>query len=258
MRDHIRVGYLGLGDRELRILRSMFSLAPQFSENYTLSDPTALSTTDVVLVNTDDASAFDQWNAMARRNTLAVPIMLSSNGKAAGNAVSMPMPIQLPTLIAAVERATRTKLVTPGSDAVANLPLKILVVDDSLPVRTYLEQKLPGLNQAPTQLSFAVDGEQAQQRVAEDEFDLVFLDVVMPGIDGYKVCKEIKAKYSSYVVMLTSKKSPFDKVRGAMSGCDGYVTKPPSDERLSLELQKCIKKRSKEKQQWKMVAGDFG
>ena len=41
--------------------------------------------------------------------------------------------------------------------------------------------------------------------------------------------------------MLTSKKSPFDKVRGTMSGCDAYVTKPPSDECLVKEVQKCIK-----------------
>ena len=258
MRDHIRVAYLGLGDREVRVIRSMFSLAPQLSENHTLLDPNSHSTADVVLVNADDPFALNEWQLLAQRNTLAVPIVLSANGKTIENAVSIPTPVHFTKLIEALEKATSTKIVTPRFVAAANLSLKALVVDDSFPVRKYMEQKLPELNQFPTHLSFAADGEEAQQRIAEDEFDIVFLDVVMPGIDGYKVCKEIKAKSSAYVVMLTSKKSPFDKVRGAMSGCDGYVTKPPSDERLSQELKKCLKKRSKDKQQWKMAAGDAG
>ena len=103
MRDHIRVGSLGLVDREVRILRSMFSLAPQLSENYVLLDPKAISTADVVLVNADDPSAFDEWNTLAQRDNLAVPIMLSANGKTIGNTVSMSRPIHFTALIEALE-----------------------------------------------------------------------------------------------------------------------------------------------------------
>ncbi len=68
---------------------------------------------------------------------------------------------------------------------------------------------------------------------------------MMEGMDGYQVCKALKSNKSSYVVMLTSKKSPFDRVRGTMSGCDAYVTKPPEDKRLAEEIEKSLKLRAK-------------
>ena len=76
-------------------------------------------------------------------------------------------------------------------------------------------------------------------------YDLVFLDVVMPGLDGYSACKKIKSMQSGHVVMLTSKKSPFDKVKGALSGADAYITKPPRDERLKEILETALSKFSK-------------
>ena len=72
-----------------------------------------------------------------------------------------------------------------------------------------------------------------------------YLDVVMEGVDGYKVCKQIKSQHDVHIAMLTSKKSPFDKVRGTMSGCDAYVTKPPTDQRLKEEIEKSIHHRAK-------------
>ena len=60
-------------------------------------------------------------------------------------------------------------------------------------------------------------------------YDIIFLDVVLPGMDGYQVCKNIKRNpviKHTPVVMLTSKSSPFDKVRGSMAGCNAYLTKP--------------------------------
>ena len=67
----------------------------------------------------------------------------------------------------------------------------------------------------------------------------MFLDVVLPGIDGYQVCKLIKGNKQAIkrtaVVMLTSRASPFDRLRGSLSGCDAYLTKPV-DENLLLEV----------------------
>ena len=108
-----------------------------------------------------------------------------------------------------------------------------------------MEQKLAEIIRFPTRLSLTASGEEAMVKFAKRDFDLVFLDVIMEGVDGYKVCKAIKSRYSAYVVMLTSKKSPFDKVRGTMSGCDAYITKPPADQRLVDEVEKCVKWRSK-------------
>jgi twitching motility two-component system response regulator PilG len=65
----------------------------------------------------------------------------------------------------------------------------------------------------------------------------------MPGIDGYQVCKLIKsnkAAQKTAVVMLTSKDSPFDKIRGSMSGCDAYLTKPVDEEKLLETISKFL------------------
>jgi CheY-like chemotaxis protein len=65
----------------------------------------------------------------------------------------------------------------------------------------------------------------------------VFLDVLMPDIDGYQVCRQIKARQQALpVVMLTSKGSTLNKVKAKMSGSNGYITKPPTDLALLQEL----------------------
>jgi len=62
---------------------------------------------------------------------------------------------------------------------------------------------------------------------------MVFLDVMMEDVNGYEVCKWIKkVKSSINVVMLTSKSSPFDRVRAKLSGCNNFISKPPKDKHL--------------------------
>lgn len=108
----------------------------------------------------------------------------------------------------------------------------VLVVDDNLTVREFMKAKLApfGLN-----VDYAESGEQAVGFTGQKHYTCAFLDVIMPGIDGYQVCKLMKSKKSAAktaVVMLTSKGSPFDKIRGAMAGCDAYLTKPVDEDKL--------------------------
>lgn len=108
----------------------------------------------------------------------------------------------------------------------------VLVVDDNTTVREFMKSKLAPFN---FNVDYAESGEQAVGLTGQRRYTCVFLDVVMPGIDGYQVCKLIKSKKSvgkTAVVMLTSKSSPFDKIRGAMAGCDAYLTKPVDEEKL--------------------------
>lgn len=108
----------------------------------------------------------------------------------------------------------------------------VLVVDDNHTVREFMKSKLAafGFN-----VDYAESGEQAIGFTGQKHYACIFLDVIMPGIDGYQVCKLIKSNRSAQktaVVMLTSKDSPFDKIRGSMSGCDAYLTKPVDEEKL--------------------------
>ena len=108
----------------------------------------------------------------------------------------------------------------------------VLVVDDNLAVRRFMAQKLEPFN---INVDFAASGEQAIGLSGTKHYTCIFLDVVMPGIDGYQVCKIIKGNRVSKdvkVVMLTSRDSPFDKIRGKMAGCDAYLTKPVDEDKL--------------------------
>jgi twitching motility two-component system response regulator PilG len=117
----------------------------------------------------------------------------------------------------------------------------VLVVDDNATVRKFMETRLApyGFN-----VDFAETGEQAVGLTGTKEYTCVFLDVVLPGIDGYQVCKLIKGNKQAVkrtaVVMLTSRSSPFDKLRGSLAGCDEYLTKPVDENRLLEVIAKFL------------------
>jgi two-component system, cell cycle response regulator len=120
----------------------------------------------------------------------------------------------------------------------------VLVVDDNLTVREFMKSKLAAFN---FNVDYAENGEQAIGFTGQKHYTCIFLDVIMPGIDGYQVCKLIKSNRSAQktaVVMLTSKDSPFDKIRGSMSGCDAYLTKPVDEEKLLETIAKFLKPRN--------------
>lgn len=241
MHDDIKLSYIGLTDNEVRVLRSIFTLAPQLSEKFSLTPPDQLDEVDVFLVDADDSRSVEKWHQIKRANGLATSLMLSSQSESVVGDVVLQRPIRVQRLISALDDILQEQTQTSNPDKINQLEVCVLIVDDSYPVRKYMEHKLGELIREPLKLSFAASGEEAITKVNKKKYDIIFLDVMMEGVDGYKVCRAIKASKKAYIVMLTSKKSPFDKVRGTMSGCDAYVTKPPSDECLVKEVQKCIK-----------------
>jgi CheY-like chemotaxis protein len=113
----------------------------------------------------------------------------------------------------------------------------ILVVDDSATVRKLISGKL---EKSGHNVVCASDGVEALERMAEQIPDLVLLDITMPRMDGYEVCKQIRANsVCSHVpvVMISGKDGFFDKVRGKMAGTTGYVTKPFGPETLMRALE---------------------
>jgi twitching motility two-component system response regulator PilG len=122
-----------------------------------------------------------------------------------------------------------------------NSGYRALVVDDSLPVR---KQVAMALERSGISADFADNGDAALDLIYKNDYDVIFLDVIMPGADGYEVCKSIKRdkeKKRIPVVMLTGKSSPFDKVKGKLSGCDTYLTKPVSIREFNRTLNRCLK-----------------
>lgn len=116
----------------------------------------------------------------------------------------------------------------------------VMVVDDSATVRAFMRAKL-----APFRfdVDFAENGETAIDMAQAKRYTCIFLDIMMPGIDGYQVCKRIKASSATKntaVVMLSSKAGTFDKIRGNWAGCDAYLSKPVAEDELLATIAKFL------------------
>jgi CheY-like chemotaxis protein len=108
----------------------------------------------------------------------------------------------------------------------------ILVVDDSPTERQLTMNALKSLN---CRLTSAASGEEALQQIQTKRPDLIILDVVMPGTNGFQLCRQIKNNADTKeikVILLTSKNQQADKFWGMKQGADLYVTKPFEDEQL--------------------------
>jgi twitching motility two-component system response regulator PilG len=124
-----------------------------------------------------------------------------------------------------------------------DLGFYILVVDDSVPMQKALAAEIKKLEK-PTKIDFSDTGEQALLYVERNNYDFIFLDIVMPGIDGFETCtrmRKIPKLKKIPIIMLSAKTSPLDEVKGVMAGCTTYMTKPIVHE----EFQKVISRISK-------------
>jgi len=112
--------------------------------------------------------------------------------------------------------------------------LKVLVVDDSKTIRRTAETLL---SKEGCEVYTAVDGFDALSKVADHHPDIIFVDIMMPRLDGYQTCaliKHNKVFRSTPVIMLSSKDGLFDRARGRIVGSEQYLTKPfTRDELLS-------------------------
>ena len=259
------IAMFGIPEPERNVLKNIFKLSLYRSRTYTL----ALSdhASQILLVDADDPKAREEWRAFCGAGSRNEPLSFRQSGT----------PLSLPTVMITKETlsndiaycihrpfvATRVLSVLdqvaaqattgPTQERVIGEDKPIvakpvepsvptaLVVDDSSTVRKQieLELKLFGI-----QVDAVESGEQAFELLAQKNYDLIFLDVVLPGIDGYQICKNIKkdkARKKTPVIMLTSKSSPFDRIKGALAGCDTYLTKPVKQ----TSFQKVIKKHLK-------------
>ncbi|MGB3693444.1 MAG: response regulator [Spirulinaceae cyanobacterium] len=118
---------------------------------------------------------------------------------------------------------------------------KILIADDEPHIRLLLEQTLEELEDEGVELLMASNGEEALEKIKTELPQLVFLDVMMPKMNGFDVCKTVKKELQLkgiYIIMLTAKGQEFDKQKGKEVGADLYMTKPfDPDEVLDKSLQ---------------------
>ena len=116
---------------------------------------------------------------------------------------------------------------------------RILIVDDEAHIREVVRFALA---RAGYHVTEAGTGEQALALLGSDAFDLVVLDVVMPGIDGTEVCRRLRAKNELPVVFLTSRDEELDRILGLELGGDDYVTKPFSPRELVARIRAVLRR----------------
>ncbi|HEY6096366.1 MAG TPA: response regulator [Gallionellaceae bacterium] len=239
----------------MRLIKSMLRLTATRAQGcYALHEGADVGMCDVVLVNAEDASAMMTWRSLSSRENAPIPVLVSNAALVYSSENYFLRPFSPIKLLSLLDKlALEIQVQDPGQQifagkvrgasgpqVVANGPRQFrraLVVDDSPTVRKQLEIELRDFH---VHVDSAETGEVGLELAEKNFYDIIFLDVVLPNADGYQVCKAIKknsATKRTPVVMLTSKSSPFDRVRGSLAGCDTYLTKPVDYEKFKQVLE---------------------
>ena len=120
----------------------------------------------------------------------------------------------------------------------ANNNIHILIVDDDDRIRALLKDYLSSKNYI---VSSAENAEEAKKKIEYLRYDIIILDVMMPGQDGYELTKEIKKKIKVPIILLTAKGEVENRIKGLELGADDYVGKPFEPKELLLRIKNIIK-----------------
>lgn len=275
----IHIGVFGLSDYEIRLVRCVLNLttAAGRTHSYTLLDAGSACLPDIAIVDADNAQAQDALRALTAANTecktatllfchlapmehdchfllrpLAPTRMLAQLDKIADEImgpVAARQPMLMPVAVAkaaapSMPIASQPHLLFDDEQILsARASHRALIIDDSMTARINIDIEL---RQLRIPADWAKTGEQGLQMMAQKSYDMVFLDIVLPGADGYEICKLIRRNQDNKrtpVVMLTSKSSPFDRIRGSLAGCSCYLTKPIDQEKFRAVIAKHLVKR---------------
>ncbi len=119
----------------------------------------------------------------------------------------------------------------------------ILVVDDEAHIRLLIAQTLEELEEEGVEILTAENGEEALEIIRSEKPRLVFLDVMMPKMNGFDVCRRVKTELGMqdvYVIMLTAKGQEYDKHRGEEVGANLYMTKPFDPDELLAQAREVL------------------
>ena len=118
---------------------------------------------------------------------------------------------------------------------------KVLVVEDEISIQRILQYDLM---QSGFSVDLASDGEEGLQKALADEYDVMLLDVMLPKLDGFSVCKELRNRENStYIVILSARDDELDRVLGLDVGADDYMTKPFSSREVVSKVKAIIRRR---------------
>lgn len=250
---------LGFEAMDMERIKKILEHPSSGGRSYVLLQPAADSRFDLLLVNYDNPAALREKSALLLKAP-GTPVVAVSRGpldeapayhlrgmliavkvfslldKIPLPSPSAPPPSASPPPDAAPAEPPKPIGEPPPAPAIEQ-PARIggyrtLVVDDSVAIQKSLEMHLVALEQIG-KIDFADTGESALEMARAMRYDLIFLDVMMPGIDGYETCTRLR-KLPEYkktpIIMVSGKTSPLDEVKGVIAGCTTYLTKPVQQE----------------------------
>ncbi|SMN12471.1 Two-component response regulator [uncultured Candidatus Thioglobus sp.] len=255
---HITVGLIGIANIEKKRLQVAFDYSSQRPQSYIINELDTLP--DIIIVNADNYESIASWEiyrtGLAQHNVDNPPSLMLSKKRdlfVDGSSI-IRRPLIISRVISILDKICEEVLIRNSDiaitdnvnvDIIENIILSanyadspedgaarptqtkpvVLVVDDSLPVRVQMEN---ALKKFVSRVDLAESGEDALELASTNDYALVFLDIILPGIDGYEICKTIKAGRckNTPVILLTGNSSPADRIKGNLSGCDTYLIKP--------------------------------
>lgn len=226
----LRLVVKGFTLSERQLLDALIKLSQRRQPRLNLINGLNESGADIVMIDATDAQAMNWVGAnpwLAHKKVIWVDAARDYGGYAVSR------PIQWSSLPMLLVRALEHVPAKAEGFVGVSRSNSVLVVDDSLAVRGQLRALLERRGLVVTDVESA---EAAIQMAAKSTYACVLMDVLMPGLNGYEACRLIKANTNggkkSNVVMLTSRSSPFDRIKGKMAGCDAYLTKPVNPDHL--------------------------
>jgi len=261
----IKVGFLGVSEKDITKFVKIFRFSRPDKRSYCVENNIDDNDVNIIIVNTRLESANEQYKHFQSTCPSAALVTIGPNQSAhhlSGMLLASRIYMVLDQVtIQQVKKAKEQEPVTdhkenkriqsldtqPISDkldqpetvtqkvAVAAEPTedtscRVLVVDDSELMQKAVLFELEKV-ECKLNIDVASSGEEAMQRIDENKYDIVFMDVMMPlpGMDGFEACTKIRKipeMKKTPIIMLTSKTSPLDEVKGIVSGCTTYLTKP--------------------------------
>ena len=111
---------------------------------------------------------------------------------------------------------------------------RILIIEDELAIA---ELEKDYLELSDFQVDVETDGEIGAKKALEEDYDMLILDLMLPGVDGFDICRKVREKKEMPIIMVSSKNDDIDKIRGLGLGADDYITKPFSPSELVARVK---------------------
>jgi CheY-like chemotaxis protein len=262
----VRIAPLGFEADVVEKMEKIFQRERPGQRAYTTVYPYNGEIIEILLVNYDHTPALEEKDIVIRNHCPDVQVVAASHVALSDNSIVHHIhPYQVHGILLAARllsvldkvdysaesikpsetQAVAPPITTDSPSEVSVAGYSALVVDDSVSIQKSLEINLSTLKSIK-EIDFADSGEMALEKINAKQYDIIFLDVMMPGIDGYETCTQIRKKPSykqTPIVMVSAKCSPLDEVKGIIAGCTTYLTKPVQNEafqKLSLRMMEWL------------------